>query len=240
MAGADQFDAYEHHDQGKVIMLRAPDDLDADRALGEALDALDAIVRPLAVEARFGCFDAELPVGDLHLGESLLVVARELGEVEPPRSYVGSRRDERHALGRESVQEWLAGSAPRCAHDPRHEVRWSEVLVHASAARLHSLADRSVLRVRATERPGLVHAIAVHLDDRGAWVLGPTGEMTRACMSPPIRYSLTQELGVTLHLELHWSPWTHAGSPERLACSAAVERLVARGWTLEFESAGYG
>lgn len=230
---AHEHDAFEHHDQGVVIALAT--DLPSGDALRTALTATGALVEPLAIEARFACLEHGLPVDPTHPGDGVLLVADTRG-VEVSRTYVGTLQFGADRLDPDVVIAWLGAAAHRCTAQA-HAPTWVELDLVAGAARVFDpdLARRAVLRVRAAERPGNVHAIAVTHTHGLATVRAPTAAMRAACMSAPVRVGLRDVGRIEIALELRWSAWTRPGAAERGAVDDAVAWLVTRGWSVEHD-----
>jgi hypothetical protein len=137
---------------------------------------------------------------------------------------------------------WLEGLGGPCPVEAGHVLGWTELLLNAGCARLFDpgFAEKSAVRVLATERPGAVHTIAIERRGDEAWVRGPTSEMRRAIVRPPLRVWFYNTFGLKMNLGVAWSLWTGAGAPEREGLDAALRLVAAQGWDLEFEEQGYG
>jgi len=212
-------------DDGRRRYLKAPD-TNGDFALRDqfalaALVELSAIVRPLVIELR-DCYRDEYWIPQAEEPDPLvriLVDARAAGRValrpvwaKPPPAMVVPE------LNLAVVREQLAAqrSAPS---GQRFDWRY----LHVIAVAVRSLSPREALRFSNLPEP-----IEPLEKD---WFAGPVGHEGWE-NTPPVRIDISSEyINVELSTSVHWPPWCLAESEEGRLFNAALDKLVAQGWT---------
>ena len=131
----------------------------------------------------------------------------------------------------EDLSKWIVEPLQQKSPDPEYEVRWTEMNICATRARVIDeirFAGRDYYLVK-TKIGEYKYPLIKH--DGGLWVYGPK-EPYRSY--PPMTIMIYTE-GATAHeinFSIPWTVWYLEDTPEYYYFYQAVQRIIAQGWQL--------
>ena len=188
-------------------------------------------IEPVALEARFGCYDPEifgeaLDAPPLAAPHHMLVRDPVDPAVEVKGAYLEPVVARAPRLDAFQVERWLAEGLEQPCGDPRYQTCLVELLVRSMAIALPAAwQGEAALRL---DDP--INRLTVAVERRGAtaWVSGPPIGRN---LYPPLNIALSnQDRELRLRVQVFWSPWEGEAARPDSDLARAAARLEARGW----------
>ena len=234
-------DCYMYDFPGRSIRLKflAEDPkLKAAKSLLEAMDELGDIIVPLCAGMSLRC------INRMTWGIDWKVQAQKpfhhIYQSPVPRGIVVRLSADKsiytptERLSKKVLYSWIENALNQPSPQPdTHDVTWSELDFQAVRAKIYddSQFKNQKFMVVEHDKRGDFRFPLKNRDD-GLWVYSPIADLKT---EPSFTIRTTNEGGaVTIDIHIHWTWWTKESLKDRDALEAAILRIIARGWTIEY------
>ena len=200
----------------------------------QAFDELKNVMQPLAADLQINCCDREFLFFDWQLESDPPLPHWHLRIKDIPTDlklepgYVNSQITEVEEISKANMMSWIEKALQqKCPNPKTHQICWNNIDIYAVRARIFDenlFREHQSLKVDYKLR---TYELPFDRRNNGVWIYGSNNFKSEY----PFTIQLYREFELLfIRISIRWSLWTEYGSPENIALSRAISRIVAKGW----------